>query len=204
MRTRPGRPHPAKPRSPTTSRRRSSSTAVPSRASSSPAAGPICTAPNLSGCILGTGGGLGVRVGKRFRAPFYLGAAYEFVKTDSAQLYRLGILQQFRGEGRYYFTTGYSIEPYLTGALGVAFYGNLWGIDTGGPAFGAGFGVEFQLANDLVVGLAVSYRPVFLLQFHDSSAPSTSTNCNVDPSCHPAGFAHLIGLELVVEPRVPL
>jgi len=176
------------------------------------APGPMCSVHVVvngmvspPGCILGNGGGLAVRFGKRFRSPFYLGGAYEFVKTDSAQLYRLGILQQLRGEGRYYFPTGYTIEPYLVGALGVAVYGNLWGIDTGGPALGFGAGVEIQLANDLVVGLAVTYRPIFLAQFHDSSETSTSPpSCNVDPSCHPAGFAHLIGVELVVEPRVPL
>jgi hypothetical protein len=169
------------------------------------APGPICSTPGTSGCILGDGGGLAARIGKRLRSPFYIGGAYEFVKTDSAQLYRIGILQQFRAEGRYYVSTGYTIEPYIMASLGVAVYGNLWGIDTGGPAFGVGIGTEFQLSTYLVVGLTVTYRPMFFAQFHDSSETSTPLPaCNVDPSCHPSGFSHLIGIDLVLEPRAPL
>jgi hypothetical protein len=167
-------------------------------------AGPMCSVAGTSGCILGTGGGLALRVGRRLRSPLYIGAAYEFAKMDSSQLYRLGILQQARAEGRYYVATGYALEPYFMASVGAVAYGNLWGIDTGGPALGLGIGAEIQLSTYLVVGLLVSYRPLFFAQFHDSSQMTPSLpNCSTDPSCHPAGFAHLIGFDLVLETRDP-
>lgn len=166
------------------------------------APGPICS--NTGGCILGTGGGLTLRVGRRLRAPFYLGAAYEFAKMESNQLYRLAILQQARAEGRYYIETGRMTEPYLMASAGLAGYGNVWGLDTAGPTFGVGIGTEFQLSTYIVVGLSLSYRAVFLAQFHDGSEASTSPPaCNVDPACHPSGFSHLIGIDLVIETRDP-
>ncbi len=165
------------------------------------APGPICSANNV-GCILGTGGGLTLRVGRRLRAPWWLGAAYEFSKMESNQLYRLAILQQARAEGRYYLATGRSTEPYAMASVGLAGYGNLWGIDTAGPLFGLGIGTEFQLSTYIVVGVSLSYRAIFLAQFHDSSG-SSALPCNTDPSCHPAGFSHLLGVDLVIETRDP-
>jgi len=167
------------------------------------APGPICS--GQVGCILGTGGGLTLRVGRRLRGPFYLGAAYEFAKMDSNQLYRLAILQQARAEGRYYISTGRITEPYLTASAGLAGYGNLWGLDTAGPTFGLGVGTEFQLSTYIVVGLSISYRAVFLAQFHDSTETNSQTPgpCDADPACHQAGFSHLFGFDLVIETRDP-
>jgi hypothetical protein len=169
------------------------------------APGPICTTAAVEGgCILGTGGGLALRVGRRLRTPFYIGAAYEFAKMDSAQLYRIGILQQARAEGRYYISTGHTTEPYVMASLGAAVYGNLWGVDTGGPAFSLGVGAEFQLSTYIVVGLSITYRALFFTQFTDSSERTPGQPCDTDPSCHPSGFAHLIGIDLIIETRDPL
>ncbi len=166
------------------------------------APGPICS--GQVGCILGTGGGLTLRVGRRLRAPFYLGAAYEFAKMESNQLYRLAILQQARAEGRYYIHTGRMTEPYLMASAGLAGYGNLWGLDTAGPTFSVGIGTEFQLSTYIVVGLSLSYRAIFLAQFHDSTeVQPDNAPCNTDPSCHQSGFSHLIGFDLVIETRDP-
>jgi hypothetical protein len=154
------------------------------------APGPIC--PASVECILGSGGGLALRVGWRLRSPFYIGAAYEFSKQEPAQLYRLAILQQVRAEGRYYILTGHSTEPYLSATVGAAGYGNLWGIDTAGPSFGLGAGAEFQLSTYLVVGLSMTYRAMFFTSFHDTAG--------VD---RPAGFAHVLGVDLILETRDP-
>jgi hypothetical protein len=154
------------------------------------APGPIC--PATVECILGSGGGLALRVGWRLRAPFYIGAAYEFSKQEPQQLYRLAILQQARAEGRYYILTGHSTEPYLFGSVGAAGYGNLWGVDTAGPTFGVGAGAEFQLSTYLVIGLSMTYRAIFFTPFHDTAG--------VD---RPAGFSHLLGVDLILETRDP-
>ena len=162
------------------------------------APGPICNFTGAPQCILGTGGGLTVRGGKRLRGPWYIGGAYEFSKMDSAQLYRVGILQQLRAEGRYYVSTGRSIEPYVMATAGVDVYGNLWGIDTGGPLFGVALGTEFQLSTYIVLGVAVSYRALFMSRFTDSASTERPPG-DVGP-----GFAHLIGIDLIVETRDPL
>jgi hypothetical protein len=161
------------------------------------APGPICNFTGAPQCILGTGGGLTVRGGRRLRGPWYIGGAYEFSKMDSAQLYRLGILQQLRAEGRYYVTTGRAIEPYVMATVGADAYGNLWGFDTGGPLFGVALGAEFQVSTDIVLGLAVSYRALFMARFTDSA------NTERPPGDVGPGFAHLIGIDLIVEARDP-
>lgn len=161
------------------------------------APGPICSFGGAPACILGSGGGLTLRVGRRLRGPFYLGAAYEFSKMDSAQLYRVGILQQARAEGRYYVSTGHTTEPYVAATVGAAAYGNLWGIDTGGPLVGITAGAEFQISTYIVLGVAVSYRAIFLSRFTDSA------NTERPPGNAGPGFAHLIGIDLIVETRDP-
>jgi hypothetical protein len=161
------------------------------------APGPICNFANAPSCILNSGGGLSVRLGRRLRGPFYFGAAYEFTKMDSAQLYRVGILQQARAEGRYYLFTGRSVEPWLGAAVGADFYGNLWAWDTGGPLLGASLGVEFQISTVFTLGVALSYHALFFIPFTDSA------NTARPPPGESPGFSHLIGLDLIVESRDP-
>src|SRR5262245_922880 len=45
-------------------------------------------------CILGSGGGLAIRIGYRSREPWYVGGAYEFSRQDASNLMILPILQQ--------------------------------------------------------------------------------------------------------------
>jgi hypothetical protein len=153
------------------------------------AAGPICDNVSVP-CILGPGAGVVIRAGWRGTGPFYLGGAYEFSKQDPNKLLRLAILQQARAEGRYYFISGRDAEPYLTGGLGVAGYGNEWGVDTWGPGSFAGLGVEAQITRRTVVGAALAYRLIYFQKFTDTTgAPRDS------------GVAQLIGLDLVLEQR---
>ncbi len=159
------------------------------------APGPICN--GVPSCILGSGGGLTVRIGRRLRGPLYFGAAYEFSKMNSAQLYRVGILQQARAEGRYYVFTGRSMEPWFGATVGADFYGNLWGFDTGGPLLGASIGTEFQISTEFTLGVALSYRALFFIPFTDSAGAARPAAGN-DP-----GFSHLIGIDLIVESREP-
>jgi hypothetical protein len=156
------------------------------------AAGPICDNVTVP-CILGPGGGVVIRAGWRGTGPLYLGGAYEFSKQDPNKLLRLAILQQARFEGRYYFVSGRDAEPYLTSGLGVAGYGNEWGVDTWGPAMFGGVGIEAQITRRTVVGAALAYRLIYFQRFTDTTgAPRDS------------GVAQLIGLDLVLEQREPI
>jgi hypothetical protein len=148
-------------------------------------AGPICpTTP----CILGSGGGIAVRVGFRPTERLYIGGTYELSKQEPNKLYLLGILQQVRGEGRLYFPTGNRVTPFALAGAGVAGYGNEWDVDTWGPSAELGGGAEVQLSGGSLVALSLLYRPIYLRSFVDSS---TST--------HDSGIAQFLGVELAVE-----
>lgn len=156
--------------------------------------GDVCPGgPGAKPCILGSGGGLSVRAGYRNPGPFYLGGAYEFTKMDSSNLYRLGIFQQLRLEGRYYFDTGTRLAPFLGAAAGVVAYGSEWGIETGGGTLGLGAGLQIEVSRTAVVGTSFHYRPALISSWTDTAGQA-----------RPTGLAHLIGLELLLEVRSEL
>jgi hypothetical protein len=152
-------------------------------------AGPTCSDPN-SPCILGSGGGIAMRVGWRGSERLYLGGAYEVSKQDPNKLYRLGTLQQARAEARAYLTTRKSATPFAVAGLGLAGYGNEWTMDTWGPTAMVGGGIECELSGGALFGLSLVYRPVLLRSFVDSSTTP-----------HDGGIAHFVGLELALEER---
>jgi hypothetical protein len=154
------------------------------------AAGPLCSSATPASCILGSGGGVAIRIGRRLRTPWYFGASYEFSKQDPGQLYRLAILQQLRAEGRYYIETRTRFTPLVYAAIGVNAYGNLWGIDTIGPGGSFGGGVEAQVANGTVIGLTIAYRALGFTSFTDSGGNDRT-----------GGVAHLVGIDLSLETR---
>lgn len=156
------------------------------------AAGPICDNVAVP-CIIGTGGGVAVRLGWRGMGAWYLGSAYELSKQDPNKLLRLAILQQARAEARYYFVSGRDTEPYLLSNLGVAGYGNEWAVDTWGPMGSLGIGVETQLSHRTVVGLALAYRLLYFRTFVDTTGAPRD-----------AGVVQLIGLDFVLEQRDPI
>jgi hypothetical protein len=144
-------------------------------------------------CILGSGGGVVVRVGRRSAGPWYFGGAYELSKQDPASLYRFATLQQLRAEGRwYFFNTGLDTYPYLTASSGVVTYGDEWGIDTYGPIESIGLGFETQISRRTVVGMALSYRVLLLKDFRDSAGNERDES-----------VAQMLGIDLFVEERSP-
>jgi hypothetical protein len=156
-------------------------------------AGKMCASAPAVPCILGSGGGVVARLGRRSAGPWYFGAAYELSKQDPANLYRFATLQQLRAEGRWYLTTGLDTYPYAMAASGVVAYGDEWGIDTYGPLESIGIGVESQVSRRLVVGLALSYRVLVLKSFVDSSGYDRATS-----------IAQIFGVDLTLEERSPV
>ncbi len=70
-------------------------------------------------CILGSGAGLVFpRIGWRSSGHWYIGGAYEFSKQGAGTVYVLPILQQLRGEARYYFLEGHLGTPFVEGSAG--------------------------------------------------------------------------------------
>lgn len=156
-------------------------------------AGDICPPDATAPCILGSGGGIALRGGRRSQQGWYLGAAYEFSRQDAANLLRLPILQQVRGEARYYLLPGQRLEPYLTGALGVAAYGGEWGVETYGPLISLGLGLELETSRGVFFGGMLSYRVLRLEGWQDKTGQE-----------RPDAFAHFIALEVTMEVRTPV
>jgi opacity protein-like surface antigen len=173
--------------------------------------GDVCPAPQVTmtptgteaakkstPCILGSGGGLAIRMGYRSRGPWYLGGAYEFTRMDSSNLLRLGVLQQLRAEGRYYLDEGNRLTPYGMLGFGGVFYGNEWNVASGGPMMSAGLGLEFQVTQSTVIGVALGYHGFLFHHWTDSTG-----QVRADKYLG-FGFAHTLGLELTLELRSPL
>lgn len=161
-------------------------------------AGGVCPSGATTPCILGSGGGLAIRVGYRSRGRWYVGGAYEFSRQDSSNLLRLAILQQLRGEFRYYADVGNRLTPYAAGGLGAALYGNEWGTETGGVLTSLGGGVEFQINRRTVIGAALAYRPLLLRGWTDKAGQRRADQLLG------FGIAHIVALELILEVRDPL
>jgi hypothetical protein len=163
-------------------------------------AGDVCPASDVpdterAPCILGSGGGLTIRVGYRSRGPWYVGGAYELSRHESANLLRLAILQQVRAELRHYFDQGARLAPYLSTGVGAAFYGNEFSADTGGVVGFLGGGLEFQISQSAVVGAALGYRPLLLRGWTDTTGERRADRYLG------FGFAHFVALEAVLEVR---
>ena len=160
--------------------------------------GAVCPAGAVTPCIVGSGGGVGLRAGYRSRGPFYLGAAFQLSRLNSSNLLRLGILQRLLAEGRYYFDRGNRLTPYLLGGLGGAIYGNEWGASSGGAALSFGVGFEYQISERTVVTLLPTYQPILFRHFYDSTGQSRAAG--------PLGFglAHWLAVQIIIEARDPL
>ncbi len=144
-------------------------------------------------CILGSGAGLVFpRIGWRSAGHWYVGGAYEFSKQDAGTVYILPILQQLRGEARYYFFEGNVFTPFLEGTLGVAGYGNEWTVDAFGPVASLALGVEAQISRNTVVGATFAYRTIHFSGFTDSAG-----------NARDSGFAQVVGLNVLLEVRDP-
>ena len=160
-------------------------------------AGDVCPG-DPSKCILGSGGGLGLRVGYRSRGPLYLGAAFQLSRLNSSNLLRLATLQRLTVDGRYYLDRGNRLTPYVLVGLGGAIYGNEFSATTGGIALSLGFGLEYQISERTVVTLLPAYQPVLLRRFTDALDRTLADG--------PLGFglAHWLAVQVVIEARDPL
>lgn len=150
-------------------------------------AGDICG--RYVNCVFGDGGGLVARVGWRPSDQLYLGGAYEMTKQDPAQLYRLGILQQLRAEGRRYFPTGQKVMPFVLLGAGLGAYGNEWSVDTWGPTATIGGGAEIELGGGPVLELSLAYRPMYFRAWNITGTPFDM------------GFAHFVSIEVSLEAK---
>ena len=165
------------------------------------APGPICNFAGAPPCIFGTGGGLDAARRPALAGPFVFRRAYEFSKMDSSAALsprhppaapRRGPLLPLRPAA--------AREPYFGATVGAAGYGNVWGIDTGGPLFGVALRRRVPALDGRVLGhrrfrtAAIFFAALHRLRQHERPP---------GPTCSGPGFAHLIGLDLILETRDP-
>lgn len=153
--------------------------------------GGVCPDRAREACILGSGGGVALRGGRRFQSGLWVGGVYSFSRHDAANLIKLPILQQLRLEARLYLRQGYRLTPYVVVGAGLGAYGSEWRAETFGPLATLGIGGEIELTQQVYAGATLAYRPLFLGEWVDSAGQSRG------------GLAHLIGLELTLETRGP-
>lgn len=158
-------------------------------------AGDVCPPSSTAPCILGSGGGVAVRVGYRAGDPWYFGGAYEFSRHESSSQLRLAILQQLRAEGRYYFDYGDRATAFVAAGAGGHLYGSEWGAVTGGVLGMLGGGIELELSPKTMIGGAVLYRALLPRAFTDTAGQRRADGLLG------FGLAHVIGLELTLEVR---
>jgi hypothetical protein len=154
-------------------------------------AGAVCGEKASVPCVIGSGGGVGLRAGYRFHAPFYLGAAYEFSKQDAHKSLDLAILQQLRAETRTFLPLPGLYRPFLTVGAGVVGYGSQFGIDAVGGVGFVGFGLEVEFSRASIMSVILSYRPILLTNWRESTLLASS------------GVLSVIGFEVGFEERVP-
>jgi hypothetical protein len=137
-------------------------------------------------------------MGYRTRGPWYFGGAYETSRHDSSNILRLAIMQQLRGETRYLFDFGNRVTPYAAAGLGVATYGNEWGVDTVGPTVQLGAGAEFQASTATLIGLALSWRTMVLRAWTDGTGQHRADDLLG------MGVCQWVSLDFILEIRNPL
>ncbi len=160
--------------------------------------GDVCPGPPEAACIIGSGGGLGLRVGYRSRGPIYAGASFQLSRLNSSNLLRLATLQRLTVDGRYYVDRGNRLTPYLLAGAGGAIYGNEFSAKTGGIALSLGLGIEYQISERAVVTLQPTYQPVIFRRFTDALGRTLGDG--------PLGFglSHWLAVQVVIEARDPL
>jgi hypothetical protein len=160
--------------------------------------GGVCPEDATTPCIVGSGGGLGLRVGYRARGPFYLGAGYQLSRLNASNLLRLATLQRLSAEGRYYFYRGNRLTPYLMAGLGVALYGNEFTADAIGIAPSLAVGIEYEISESTVVALVPAYQPAVFRHFTDATGQQRADDLLG------FGLVHWLAVQVVFEIRDPL
>jgi hypothetical protein len=117
---------------------------------------PFC--PAGEGCVLRTGGGIGVRVEWRFPSLISTGVGLDYSFFDGDGLYEVGTLATLRYTIRALFLPLAKYHPLLDFGLGLAAFGDTFTVDTLGGALDFRGGVEIEVSPSMAVDLALGAR----------------------------------------------
>lgn len=114
--------------------------------------------PARAGCVLESGGGIGVSIERRYPSGFGALMAYDAWFVDSDSVYELAVQQLLRGGVRYTMPTEYVFHPIFEGSLGMMGLGDIFAIATIGFVGQLFAGGEIELTQTFGVRLGLGLR----------------------------------------------
>lgn len=118
-------------------------------------------------CPLGGGGGVMVALGRRYDPSREWLLGYDLSVRNARNLFSSATLQAVRFEHRWvYWSTRSNLEAFGGVHVGVALYGERFGLTTLGPLAGVSAGAQYHLSPFLSVGLTLRLEALrFLVPF---------------------------------------
>jgi hypothetical protein len=114
--------------------------------------------PSAAGCVLQSGGGIGVSVERRWPTGFGGLLAYDVWFLDSDSVYELAVQQMLRGGVRYTMPTDFVFHPIFELSLGVMGLGDIFRVATAGVLIQSFSGVETELTESVGVRIGMGLR----------------------------------------------
>jgi hypothetical protein len=114
--------------------------------------------PPDAGCVLQSGGGIGVSLERRFPSGFGPLVAYDAWFVDSDSVYELAVQQILRGGLRYTMPTEFVFHPIFELSLGIMGLGDTFAIATVGVLGQAFAGAEIELTESFGVRMGFGLR----------------------------------------------
>lgn len=114
--------------------------------------------PANAGCVLESGGGVGVSLERRYPSGFGPLVAYDAWFVDSDSVFELAVQQLLRGGLRYTMPTEYVFHPIFELSLGVMGLGDTFVVESFGVLGQAFGGAEIELTESFGVRLGFGLR----------------------------------------------
>lgn len=121
--------------------------------------------PTGAQCIFNGGIGVGGELERRWPSGLALGGGYDMALIDSGSVYELGVLQTLRVAGRYIFSDGSLLHPFVGVAVGGLVFGETFGVDAFGVLLDLTVGVEIELTESFWLSASVPWRMLTTGQF---------------------------------------
>ena len=114
--------------------------------------------PSGAGCVMQSGGGIGVSIERRWPTGFGGLVAYDVWFLDSDSVYELAVQQFLRGGMRYTMPTDFVFHPIFELSLGVMGLGDIFRVATAGVLVQAFSGIETELTESAGVRVGLGLR----------------------------------------------
>jgi hypothetical protein len=114
--------------------------------------------PSVAGCVLQSGGGIGLSIERRWPTGFGGLVAYDVWFLDSDSVYELAVQQLLRFGGRYTMPTDFVFHPIFELSLGVMGLGDIFRVATAGVLIQSFSGVETELTETVGVRVGMGLR----------------------------------------------